>query len=199
VSVEAICEPDPPRAQWGVLRRRLLVIAALSLAPWLASCAPSGEDPASRLTWYGPETGEYRVGYLEPPWGLVDASGTSAFLRIESTLMATAGLDAGEGKFELNVTVEPGAPTERIERELASARARGEAILFGPRAVTLADGASGLELLTRRSDPIERYFRVVVAAVDGGRVVRLAFAATPPLDTAEVDAMIAQVEIGPER
>ena len=66
------------------------------------------------------------------------------------------------------------------------------------RAVALADGASGLELLTRRSDPIERYFRVVVAAVDGGRLVRLAFAATPPLDTAEVDAMIAQVEIGPE-
>lgn len=77
------------------------------------------------------------------------------------------------------------------------AAARGEEVSAGPRVVSLADGVVGREILTQRSDPIPRSFRIVVAPVSGGRVLRLAFGATPSLDTAEIDAMIAQVEIGP--
>ena len=186
-----ICARPPRRAQWGV---RSTWLALLTLA--LTACAPSGDDPASRLTFHAPETGEYRLGYLEPPWELVSASGTSALLRIPSNLMLATGLDAGEGKYDLSVTVEPGAAEARIEQELRMAAARGEEVSAGPRVVSLAGGVVGREILTQRSDPIPRSFRIVVAPVSGGRVLRLAFGATPSLDTAEIDAMIAQVEIG---
>ena len=185
--------PDPSRHIPAV--RFALACAALVL---LSACAPSGDDPLNRLTTHEPETGEYRLRYLEPPWELVSASGTTTFLRIQSNAMSVAGVEGGPGKYELTVSVEPGVPLRRAADELRAARGRGEEILGdGVRNVTTDEGVVGAELLTRESMVYALgHRRTVFFPLDGSRVVRLGFEATPALDTAEVDAMIAAFGIG---
>ena len=174
-------------------------MALASLAACAAGCAPSGDDPLSTLSVYEPESGEYRLRYLEPPWQLVRADGTSALVRIPSNSMIFAD-DAGFTKYELAVTVEPGTIASRIAAERGAAQARGEVIVEGPREVTGDAGrALGQELLTRGSvGPITRNARYVVFQLDPARVVRLAFEATPSLDTPEVDAMLGAFGVGVE-
>ena len=165
-------------------------------AALLAACAPPGDDPFSRLTVYEPPSGEYRVRYLEPPWELVSSAGTTVFLRIQSNAMSVGGFEGGPGKYELVATVEPGTPAARIASERVAAVSRGELPLEGPRAVTTDADIVGQELLTQGDDAIERHFRYVYLPLDASRVLRLAFEATPSLDTSEVDAMIRLVSVG---
>ncbi|HEY8432028.1 MAG TPA: hypothetical protein VIL20_26810 [Sandaracinaceae bacterium] len=172
--------------------------AAIALVSCILGCAPSGEDPRSRLSVYEPETGEYRLHYLEPPWELVEAEGTRVFLRIRSNAMVFAGLDGGPAKYELLATVEPGTPESRASAEASAAVARGETVTGGPREIEAA-GAVGRELLTQaRVAVLDRNRRYVFLPLAGARVLRLAFDATPRLDTPEVDAMIDAVELGTE-
>ena len=174
--------------------------ALLAVALVVTACAPSGEDPLTRLSTHAPPSGEYRVRYLEPPWELVSTSGTTAFLRIQSNAMAIAGIEGGAGKYELTVTVERGDPVTRANDELRAARGRGEEILGdGVRTVETDEGVVGAEVLSRGIDPLTmspRHRRIAFLPVDAARVVRLDFDATPELDTAEVDAMIAAIGIG---
>lgn len=176
-----------------------LPLAGLLCALWAAGCAPSADDPLSRLTTYAPPSGEYRLRYLEPPWEAVEQRGTTAVLRIPSNAML-AGVEAGAPKFELVATVEPGQPAARAAEELRRARERGLEVLGdGIGAVETSEGASGAEVSTReltRTGFLHR--RTVYLPIDGARVLRLAFEATPSLETPEVDAMIAAVGIGPE-
>ncbi len=163
-----------------------------------AGCAPSGEDPRSTLSVYEPPGGEYRLRYLDPPWELVRAEGTSALVRVRSNAMIYAGPEAGPPKYDLAVTVEAGSVGARIAAEQTAARLRGETVVDGPRRVA-ADGGrvEGQEILTLGSfGPLARYGRYAFFPVDDGRVVRLAFEATPMLETPEVDAMIDQLGIG---
>jgi hypothetical protein len=151
------------------------------------------------LSVYEPESGEYRLRYLDPPWQLVRSDGTSALVRIPSNSMIFAD-DAGLTKYELAVTVEPGTIASRITAERGAAQARGELVVEGPREV-LGDGgrAVGQELLTHGNvGPIARNARYVFFQVDAARVVRLAFEATPALDTPEVAAMIDAFGVGVE-
>jgi hypothetical protein len=163
----------------------------------LIGCAPSGEDPLSRLDTYSPLSGEYVVRYLSPPWELARSDGTTAHLRIRSNLMNTAGVEAGPGKYELLVTVEPGTVTDRIAAEQGAAMARGERTLEAPHSITTARDLDGQEFSTTVDPPMERQHRYVFFPLDASRVVRLGFDATPNLDTAEVDSMIDAFEIGP--
>lgn len=174
-------------------------MSVVALAAGAGGCAPSGDDPLSTLSVYEPDGGEYRLRYLSPPWQLVRAEGTTAFVRVLSNSMIYAD-DAGLTKYELAVTVEPGTVAARIAAERDAAQARGEVIFEGPRAVLGDAGrAEGQELLTRRSaGPLIRNARYVFFPVDAARVVRLGFEATPSLDTAEVDAMIDAFGVGPE-
>lgn len=174
-------------------------MALASLAACAAGCAPSGDDPLSTLSVYEPESGEYRLRYLAPPWELVRGDGTSALVRIPSNSMIFAD-DAGFTKYELAVTVEPGTVASRITAERGAAQARGEVIVEGPREVTGDAGrALGQELLTRGSvGPFTRNARYVFFQLDPARVVRLAFEATPSLDTPEVDAMLGAFGVGVE-
>ncbi len=161
-------------------------------------CAPSADDPFSRLSVYEPPTGEYRVRYLEPPWELLRSDGTTVALHIRSNAMIFGGVETGAAKFELTVTVESGTVESRIAAEQTALAGRGETLLEGPRAIRTSEGTDGQELLSRIESARtgERYFRYVYFPVDV-RVVRLAFEATPSLDTAEVDAMITATGIGP--
>lgn len=162
----------------------------------LSACAPSADDPLSRLDVAGPETGEYRVRFLNPPWELVSVEGTTTFVRIQSNAMMR-GLEGGLGKYELTATLEPGTPDARIAAEAASAPSRGETVIAGPRSVENDDGVLGQELIAYETEPFERYYRYVYFPL-AGQVVRLAFEATPSLDNRETDAMIGHVGIGPE-
>ena len=174
-------------------------MALASLVACAAGCAPSGEDPLSTLSVYEPETGEYRLRYLAPPWELVRGEGTRALVRIPSNSMIFAD-DAGITKYELAVSVEPGTIAARMAAERSAVQARGEEVVDGPRPITGDAGrAEGQELLTRGSvGPITRNGRYVFFQVDAARVVRLAFEATPSVDTPEVDAMIDAFGVGPE-
>ncbi|HJL19154.1 MAG TPA: hypothetical protein RMH99_26050 [Sandaracinaceae bacterium LLY-WYZ-13_1] len=176
-------------------------------APWVAlllvataGCAPSGEDPRSRLTVYAAPSEEFRVRYLEPPWELVEGRGTTAILRIPSNAMTVGGAEGGPPKFELVVTVEAGEPETQAAADLRAARRSGAEILSdGVRVVSTVDGVVGAETSTRDFDVRgERHARIAYFPLDRGRVVRMAFEATPPLDTAEVDAMIGQLGVGTE-
>lgn len=178
----------------------MLRLAGLLLVLAVAGCAPSADDPLSRLTTYAPPSGEYRLRYLEPPWELVSQRGTTVELRIPSNAMALAGIEAGPAKFELVASAEPGRPELRATDELRQARARGEEILGGAvREIETREGVRGSDLSTRHETAWgTRHRRIVYLPVDRDRVLRLAFEATPALDSREVDAMIAIVGIGPE-
>jgi hypothetical protein len=171
-------------------------LCALSLL--VTACAPSGDDPFSRLDVVAPATNEYRVYYLRPPWELVSSEGTTSFLRIRSNRMVYGGIESGPGKYDLLVTVEPGTPASRVADEMRLAASRGETITAGPRSVTTNELVMGQELLTSVTLPEPQYFRYVYLPLDASRVVRLAFEATPNLESAEADAMIRMVGIGPE-
>jgi hypothetical protein len=190
--------PHPRRIRASRSARAVLVALA-SLGACAPGCAPSGDDPLSTLSVYAPESGEYRLRYLEPPWQLVRSDGTSALVRIPSNSMIFAD-DAGLTKYELAVSVEPGTIASHLAAERSAAQLRGEEIVEGPREVTGDAGrAVGQELLTRGSvGPITRNGRYVFFQVDAARVVRLAFEATPPVDTPEVDAMIDAFGVGLE-
>jgi hypothetical protein len=175
------------------------VSMAVSTAVSTAGCAPSAEDPLSRLSVAEPETGEYRLRYLEPPWELVMLEGTTAFLRIPSSRMTFGGVEGGPGKYELTATVERGAPATRIEAEERAALGRGETVIAGPRTLQTRDTVVGVELLTTVPGVDLLHRRIVFLPVDAASVLRLAFVATPELDTPEVDAMIATVGVGLER
>ncbi len=179
----------------GRVRRAILTLLISSLL----GCAPSGEDPLSRLSVYEPPGGEYRLRYLEPPWELVDGDGTSAHVRIASSSMIFGGIDGGAGKFDLFATVESGTVEANVAAEVRAASARGEELVEGPREVEAEGGVVGREILTRgMADVIQRHGRYAFFAIPDGRVLRLAFDATPPVDTPEVDAMIAALGVGPE-
>ena len=173
-------------------------ILATLVAVTLAGCAPSAEDPLTRLSVVAPETGEYRLRYLDPPWELLSLEGTTARLRIPSNRMILGGVEGGPGKYELTATVERGAPATRVEAEQRAAAGRGETVLAGPRTLQTREGVVGVELLTSVPglDALNR--RIVFFPVDGASVLRLSFEATPSLDTPEVDAMIATVGVGAE-
>lgn len=136
--------------------------------------------------------------WLEPPWELVRTDGTTAIVRVKSNAMIHAGPEVGVPKYELVVTVEPGTVSARVQAEIEAAAARDEEVVAGPRAVEADRGTViGQEVLTLGSyGPYERHGRYAFFPVDASRVVRLAFEATPSLDTAEVDAMIAEFSIG---
>ena len=96
------------------------------------------------------------------------------------------------------VTTVGGALPALMDAEVRAARAAGRTILEGyPPEIGTLEGVRGPQLLTFEPTlPIERYRRIVLFPLVSGRVLRLAFEATPDLDTPEVDAMIAQVGIG---
>lgn len=166
------------------------------LASSALGCAPSGDDPNSRLTVYEPPSGEYRLRYLEPPWELVDAEGTDVFLRISSNSMIFGGFDGGPGKYELHASVVTGTIDSSIAAEMRAAVARGETIMGAPRDIEDGGVVVGRELFSAGMvDIFYLNHRYVFFALSGGRVLRLAFDATPSLDTPEVDAMIAAVEV----
>jgi hypothetical protein len=168
------------------------------LALAMAGCGPSGDDPLSRLDVVSPPGNEYRLRFLSPPWYLVRGDGTTTALRIDSNRNVFGGIEGGAGKYELVATVEPGTPASRAAEEASQAVLRGEIVQSGPREVTNDDGDAGQEVLTSTVLPEERHYRYVYFPLDPARVVRLAFSATPNLESAEADAMIAAIEIGPE-
>lgn len=171
----------------------------LALAWLLASCAPSGDDPTSRLTTWEAPSGDYRIRYLAPPWRILEEDPDGARFQIESTIMAAGRIDGGIGKYELTTSRVPRSITEEMDREVrASMRTAGRTINDGPRSITTHDGVEGLELLTYdEPDPYERYRRVVLFPLSGRQTLRLDFDATPDLDTREVTEMIEYVGIGP--
>lgn len=178
------------------MARRTLLAMLTALA--VVGCAPSAEDPLSRLSVASPETGEYRLRYLEPPWELVSQEGTTTVLRIASSRMIYGGAETGPGKYELTATVERGAPATRVEAEQRAAVGRGETVVAGPRTLQTREGVVGVELLTTVPGMDLTYRRVVFLPIDGASVLQLDFVATPELDTPEVDAMIATVGVGLE-
>ncbi len=174
------------------------MLRVLALFSLVTSCAPSGDDPVSRLsTWEAP-SGDYRIHYLAPPWSVVEESPAGALFQIRSNVMAFGDLDGGVGKYELRTSRVDGAVATRMEREVRQVlRTGGRTIRDGPRSITTSEGIVGSELLTfDEPDPIERYRRVALFPLPSGRVLRLEFEATPELDTPEVTAMIRNVGIG---
>jgi hypothetical protein len=109
--------------------------------------------------------------------------------------MMFGGFDAALPKYDLLVTVEAGSVDVRLDSDLSAAIADGETIVAGPRNIWTSDGVGGREFLTSFGSGSERQHRFVYFPIDG-RVVRLAFEATPSLDTMELDEMIALTEIG---
>jgi len=180
--------------------RVIRVLRVLALVPLVLSCAPSGENPTNRLmTWEAP-SGDYRIRYLEPPWGLVEEDASGAYFRISSNLMIFGDVDGGPGKYDLRTSVIAGAVPMLMDSEVRRATSTsGRVIQDGPRSITTDEGVVGSELLLfDEPDPIERYRRVVLLPLSTGNVLRLDFAATPDLDTDEVSAMIRNVGIGVE-
>ena len=176
--------------------RALRVLAFASLA---IACAPSGDDPTSRLTTWEAPTGDYRIRYLAPPWRIIEERTEGARFQIESTLMRTRRIDGGTGKYELTTSRVARSVAEEMDREVrASMRTAGRTIEDGPRSITTNEEVEGLELLTfDQPDPYERYRRVVILPISGRLSLRLDFDATPDLDTREVTEMIRHVGIGP--
>lgn len=174
------------------------VVAAAAVSIVLFGCAPSGDDPASRLTTWEASDGDYRIRYLDPPWELVDEGVDFSFFRIQSNANLVGRLDGGPGKYELRVTTQRGDVPALMEAEVRAAISSGATIREGPRTASTLDGARGQELLTfELTLPIERHRRIVLFSLGSGRVLRLGFEATPDLDTPQVDAMIDQVGVGP--
>ena len=170
------------------------VLASLLL---LAGCAPSADDPRSRLDTWEAESGEFRIRYLRPPWEISEAEGDSLFLRIQSNANLAGGVDGGPGKFELRATVDSGDIETLVGAEERRLRRLPAEIRDGPRDVSTLEGVEGREVIAfENGDPYERFHRVAFFPLSGRRVLRLAFEATPNLETPEVDAMIAQVGIG---
>lgn len=188
-----------PTEATSILVLRVRRAFPIVLAACLLGCAPSGEDPLSRLSVYEPPGREYRLRYLEPPWELVRGDGTTAHLRIASSTMIFGGIDGGAGKYDLLATVEGGSVEASVTAELAAASRRGEEVVEPPRDVGAQGGAVGREIVTRGTiDELDRNRRYAFFAVPGGRVLRLFFDATPAVDTPEVDAMIAALGVGSE-
>ncbi len=188
---------ERPRASQSPRVLRAPRVLALSVV--LASCAPPGDDPETRLTTWEAPTGDYRIRYLSPPWYIVDEEPDGARFQIESTIMSTGRIDGGQGKYELRTSRVPRAMTDEMDREVRASRGvAGRTIEDGPRSITTREEVEGLELLTFDApDPYERYRRVVLFPLGPGQTLRLDFDATPDLDTAEVTEMIRHVGVGP--
>lgn len=174
-------------------------LRVLAIALVMTACAPSGDDPLSRLTTWEAPSGDYRVRYLSPPWEIVSESTDGAFFNVQSTLQMTGGVDGGTGKYELRTSRVGRGVAEEMEREVRDARRTdGRELVDGPREIVTDEGVEGRELITfDEPDPFERYRRVVVFPLEGGRSLRLDFESTPNIDTREVEAMIRKVGIGP--
>jgi len=172
------------------------VVLLLEAACGGAACAPSADDPASRLDLWSSPSGEFRVHYLQPPWELAE-DGPAPLFRIRSNAENAGAVDGGPGKYELRVSAVSGAVPALMDAEVRAAAGGGRTIREGPRAVSTSEGVRGLELITfEPTIPIERYRRTALLPLPSGLTLRLAFEATPDLDTPEVDAMIAETEIG---
>jgi len=173
-------------------------LRVLAIALVMTACAPSGDDPLSRLTTWEAPSGDYRVRYLSPPWEIIRESTDGAFFNVQSTLQMTGRIDGGVGKYELRTSRVGRSVADEMEREQRDARrTAGREIVDGPREIVTDEGVEGRELITfDEPDPAERYRRVVVFPLDGGRTLRLDFESTPDIDTPEVTAMIRQVGIG---
>lgn len=180
-------------------RARELGQVALSLVA-MSACGPPGDARFARLEVYDSPGGEYRVRFLAPPWQLIETDGSTARFEVESNASAVAGVPSGvvPPKYVLAVTVEPGRARARAEAALAQARARGHEVLVPVRAIDAEDGPErGFELVTRDDASPFRRFRTAFLGREGGGVVQLAFEGNPELDTPELDAMIAAVELSP--
>lgn len=173
-------------------------LRVLTIALVVTACAPSGDNPLSRLTTWEAPSGDYRIRYQSPPWQILSESTDGAFFNVQSTLQMTGRVDGGAGKYELRTSRVGRSVAEEMDREVRDARRTGgREIVDGPREIVTDEGVVGSELITfDEPDPFERYRRVVAFPLEGGRTLRLDFESTPDIDTPEVEAMIRHVGIG---
>ena len=165
----------------------------------LAGCGEDGDARYAGWTVYDAPGGEYRVRFLDPPWFIVSAEGAVLELEIESNAEHFRPGSSAPPKYEFRATIGAGSAESSIAAEQAAAIGRGEGILAGPRAVTTEAGDRGRELLTEQlSGDRTRYLRYVYLDRSRGGVVSLWFEGNPDLDEAEIDVMIASVEVDPE-
>ena len=153
-----------------------------------SACGTNAADLYAGLEVYEPRSGAYRVRYLAPPWEVIGRGmGDALRLEVEG---AREGLPP---KYQLDVDLIGGAP---MARALAVARSTApDDIVTGPRDVITDFDDEGVETLFFDNSE-GRHERHVFLERPGG-VLRLVFVANPDLDSDEVEAMIAAVEVGP--
>ncbi len=177
------------------------VWAAVALAIALTSCAGDAGSPHAGALSVAPSGRTYRVWYLAPPWVQVSLTGEHAVLNIPTIPNPNAPRTLAGALTALNVDVVAGAPATLLAARVAAGLAdttRDDHLVYAPRAVTLAQGVSGLE--ASWAGPLHT-MRVAVARLPDGRTIVLTFESLLSIENdADVTDMIAQVEtvtVGP--
>src|SRR5687767_10132436 len=163
----AACPPGMSTSNIGVVA--VVLVAGVRRLGWaavvaigIAGCGPDANDPLSRLTVYDEPSGIYRLRYLEPPWVLEQAEGTSAILRVLSNTERYLGEDLLDSdvivpqKYWLEVTVEAGNTLGRATADQGAIAGRMETLVEPVREVETSSGDMGHEVLTHATMPFSR-------------------------------------------
>jgi hypothetical protein len=181
--------------------KRPLVPVILALALCATGCGTPATADYAALSVYEPESGAYRLRYLSTPWRLGEPDGDAIQLTVRSNAERLSDDPAAPmvaPKYQLDVRLRGRAPAELVRSEQGAAIGRGEEVLAGPRPVTTDFGDEGVELVTRRIEIPQRYYRYVALSTLTGGSLWLRFEANPNLDAPEVDDMVLAVEVAPD-
>lgn len=174
--------------------------ALLAFVAAICGCGPSGAHVRAGWKSYEPVGAQYRVQYLNPPWRREASTDTSVTLKVPNNAERFAP-DAAmliPAKYSLVVDVGGSTAKARIEHAEQQLTSSGDTIVVPPRQVTTDYGDAGWELLSDYVGIVgPEHRRIVFLDRAGGGTVSLRFDATPELDDAQIDVMVAGVEVDP--
>lgn len=171
------------RSRWP-----LLVLAVL------AGCGDCGTTRYAGLATWNDAGGEARVRYLTPPWNL--RANEMEHVRLEVDTIT--GPDSGvPPKFVFDVTVEAGTAATALAQDRAIAASRGESVVMDGLSARTDSGDAGMRFVGQIPGMYSRYFEHAAFDAPGGRVVHVQIESNSDPRTAELDAMLADVDVLP--
>jgi len=169
----------------------------------LVGCGDNGDGRYAGLSTYESADGSFLIRYRKPPWKLIEAKPSAVTLQVERAGVGLVNVDAGasdtpailESIYWFTARLVSGTAMACVDAALA-AMPEGSTVVQARREVETAHGDKGFD--ASYSYPIvraERYVRVTCLSHPGADALELRFDSSKPLKRAEVDEMIAGVEI----
>ena len=160
----------------------------------LAACGQDGTSRYAGTTQWTDTAGFVRVRYVAPPWNVRGGDAESLLLDVDTVTGPDAGVPS---KYHFGVTVETGTAASALAGDRAIGAGRGETIVADTVPITTDSGDVGMRWVGLIPGLYARSYEHVAFDAPGGKVVHIQIESNSDPRTAELDAMIRNVDVLP--